>query len=110
MDLSQRLENVAVLGAAGKMGSGISLLLAKELARTRLTPEGQGRTYRLALIDVSETALDGLSSGEGDLEPQDVLSLVQLGEGDGHGLEGCPGSVGARLLPVQDGKGVSSAE
>jgi len=62
MDLSERLQNVAVLGAAGKMGSGISLLLAKELARTRLSPEGQGKVYRLALIDVSEGALDGLMS------------------------------------------------
>jgi len=60
MNLSERLENVAVLGAAGKMGSGISLLLAKELARTRLTPEGKGKVYRLALIDVNEAGLDGL--------------------------------------------------
>jgi 3-hydroxyacyl-CoA dehydrogenase len=60
MNLSERLENVAILGAAGKMGSGIALLLAKELAATRLTPEGKDKIYRLALIDVSETALDGL--------------------------------------------------
>jgi 3-hydroxyacyl-CoA dehydrogenase len=60
MDLSERLENVAVLGAAGKMGSGIALLLAKEMARTQLTPEGQGKVYRLALIDVNEAALNGL--------------------------------------------------
>jgi 3-hydroxyacyl-CoA dehydrogenase len=37
MDLTERLQNVAVLGAAGKMGSGIALLLTKELARTRLS-------------------------------------------------------------------------
>jgi 3-hydroxyacyl-CoA dehydrogenase len=60
MDLSQRLQNVAVIGAAGKMGSGIALLLAKELARTKLTSEGKGKTYRLALIDLNEEALDGL--------------------------------------------------
>jgi 3-hydroxyacyl-CoA dehydrogenase len=60
MHLSERLENVAVIGAAGKMGSGISLLLTKELARTRLTPEGKGKTYRLTLIDVSHEALGGL--------------------------------------------------
>jgi len=60
MELSERLQNVAVLGAAGKMGSGISLLLAQELARTKLTPEGRGKVFRLALIDVSEPALDGL--------------------------------------------------
>jgi 3-hydroxyacyl-CoA dehydrogenase len=60
MDLSQRLQDVAVIGAAGKMGSGITLLLAKELARARLTPEGRGKTYRLVAVDVSESALDGL--------------------------------------------------
>jgi 3-hydroxyacyl-CoA dehydrogenase len=62
MDLTERLQNVAVLGAAGKMGSGISLLLAQEMARTRLTPEGKGKVFRLALVDVSEAALDGLLS------------------------------------------------
>lgn len=60
MNLSERLENTAVIGAAGKMGSGITLLLTRELARTRLSPEAKGRVYRLALIDVSEAALDGL--------------------------------------------------
>ncbi|MFH0944796.1 MAG: 3-hydroxyacyl-CoA dehydrogenase family protein [Planctomycetota bacterium] len=60
MNLSERLENVAVLGAAGKMGSGITLLLAQELARVRLSPEGKGRVHRLTLVDVSEAALDGL--------------------------------------------------
>ncbi len=60
MDLAERLENAAVLGAAGKMGSGIALLLAKELARTRLTAEGRGKTYCLTLIDVSDEALQGL--------------------------------------------------
>lgn len=60
MNLSERLENTAVIGAAGKMGSGITLLLTKELARTRLTSEGAGKVYRLALVDISEAALDGL--------------------------------------------------
>lgn len=60
MNLPERLEHVAVLGAAGKMGSGIALLLTKELARTRLSPEGKGKLYRLVLIDVNEAALDGL--------------------------------------------------
>jgi 3-hydroxyacyl-CoA dehydrogenase len=60
MNLTERLQNVAVLGAAGKMGSGIALLLAQEMARTRLTPEGKGKVFRLALIDLNEAALDGL--------------------------------------------------
>ncbi len=60
MDLDTRLENVAVLGAAGKMGSGIALLLAQEMAKQKLKPENKDRTYVLHLIDVSESALTGL--------------------------------------------------
>jgi len=60
MDLSDRLQNVAVLGAAGKMGSGISLLLARDLAMTKLAPENKDKVYRLALLDLNEAALDGL--------------------------------------------------
>ena len=62
MDLSARLENVTVLGAAGKMGSGIALLLAAEMAKEKLKPENKGRTYALHAIDVSEEALSGLLS------------------------------------------------
>ncbi|MFH2000269.1 MAG: 3-hydroxyacyl-CoA dehydrogenase family protein [Planctomycetota bacterium] len=60
MSLSERLEHSAVIGAAGKMGSGISLLLTQELARLSLSPEGKGKLYRLALIDVNEASLSGL--------------------------------------------------
>ncbi len=60
MDLDTRLENVAVLGAAGKMGSGIALLLAQEMARAKLKPENKDRTYVLHVIDVNEDALSGL--------------------------------------------------
>ncbi len=62
MDLGTRLERVAVLGAAGKMGSGIALLLAQEMARLSLRPENKDRTYVLHLIDVDEGALSGLIS------------------------------------------------
>lgn len=82
MDLSERLENVAVLGAAGKMGSGISLLLTRELARTKLTPEGKGKVFRLALIDMNETALDGLMSY---LRAQ-LLKIAEKSVGDLRGL------------------------
>ena len=58
MDLNDRLQNVAVVGAAGKMGSGISLLLALELAYRAL--EHPGGTYVLNLIDMNDTALQGL--------------------------------------------------
>lgn len=58
MDLNTRLQNVTVIGAAGKMGSGISLLLAIELAYRAL--ENKDRTYLLNLVDVSDAALQGL--------------------------------------------------
>ncbi|UCD05886.1 MAG: 3-hydroxyacyl-CoA dehydrogenase family protein [candidate division WOR-3 bacterium] len=60
MDLDQRLQNVTIIGAAGKMGSGIGVLIAQEMARLKLVPENKGNIYRLNLVDVSEEALDGL--------------------------------------------------
>ncbi|MFH1502152.1 MAG: 3-hydroxyacyl-CoA dehydrogenase family protein [Candidatus Eisenbacteria bacterium] len=62
MDLDTRLERVAVLGAAGKMGSGIALLLAAEMAMQKIKPENKDRTYVLHAIDVSDDALCGLIS------------------------------------------------
>jgi 3-hydroxyacyl-CoA dehydrogenase len=62
MDLNARLENVTVLGAAGKMGSGIVLLVATEMAKQKLKPENKGKAYALHAIDVSEEALSGLLS------------------------------------------------
>jgi len=58
MDLNTRLQNVAVVGAAGKMGSGIALLLALELAYRAL--EQKDRTFVLNLIDMNDAALQGL--------------------------------------------------
>lgn len=60
MNLDERLENVAVIGAAGKMGSGIGVLIAQEMAKLKLNSENRDRVYRLTLIDISERALDGL--------------------------------------------------
>lgn len=60
MNLDERLENVSVIGAAGKMGSGIAVLIAQEMARLKMKPENKDRVYRLNLIDASEKALDGL--------------------------------------------------
>jgi len=73
MELDKRLENVTVIGAAGKMGSGIALLLAQEMARACLQPENKGRLFRLNLLDVSDAALAGLM---GYLRTQ----LVKAGE------------------------------
>lgn len=60
MSLNDRLENVAVLGAGGKMGSGISLLLAQEMTLQKLQPENRRRNYQLTLMDVNPEALQGL--------------------------------------------------
>jgi len=57
MDLERRLQNVAVLGAGGKMGRGIALLLAREMTIQKLK---NNQPHQLVLIDVSTAALDGL--------------------------------------------------
>ncbi len=58
MNLDERLQNVAVIGAAGKMGSGIAALLSQEMLRLKL--ENPDKIYQLNLIDVSVKGLEGL--------------------------------------------------
>ena len=58
MNLDERLENVSVIGAAGKMGSGIAVLIAQEMAKLKV--KNKDKIYRLNLIDVNDAALDGL--------------------------------------------------
>jgi 3-hydroxyacyl-CoA dehydrogenase len=58
MNLDDRLKNVTVVGAAGKMGSGISLLLAQELAWRAL--EKKDAPYILNLVDLNDATLQGL--------------------------------------------------
>ena len=60
MKYEERLQNVTVLGAAGKMGSGILLLTAVEMADLSLMPENKGKTFVLNAVDVSDEALHGL--------------------------------------------------
>jgi 3-hydroxyacyl-CoA dehydrogenase len=60
MTYADRLENVAVLGAAGKMGSGIVLLTAIEMADLGLDPANKSRGFALHAVDISEKALSGL--------------------------------------------------
>ena len=60
MSYVDRLEKVAVLGAGGKMGSGIVLLTALEMADLGLDPANASRDFALHAIDVSEPALTGL--------------------------------------------------
>jgi len=60
MNLDERLQNVTVLGAGGKMGSGISLLLAQEMTFRKLGNES--KDYTLNLIDANPDALTGLQN------------------------------------------------
>ncbi len=60
MDYVEKFKNVSVLGAAGKMGSGILMLTAFEMADLSLKPENKGKTFILHAIDVSQEALSGL--------------------------------------------------
>lgn len=60
MDLTKQMQRVAVVGAGGKMGSGISLLLAQEITLQSLQPEHVGTNFQLTLMDISADALDGL--------------------------------------------------
>ena len=60
MTYEERLQNVSVLGAAGKMGSGILLLTAIEMADLSLKPENKGKAFVLNAIDISPVGLSGL--------------------------------------------------
>ncbi len=60
MNYEKKLQNVTVLGAAGKMGSGILLLTAVEMADLQLKPENRSKNFALNAIDVSPAALTGL--------------------------------------------------
>lgn len=60
MEYSSRLQNVTVLGAAGKMGSGILLLTALEMADQMLRPENKGKSFVLHAVDLAPTGLSGL--------------------------------------------------
>ncbi len=62
MDLDTRLQKVSVIGAAGKMGSGISLLLAREMTNSWInnTTSSDNPSYKLILMDTNQQALEGL--------------------------------------------------
>jgi 3-hydroxyacyl-CoA dehydrogenase len=60
MTYDERLQHVSVLGAAGKMGSGILLLTALEMADLSMKPANKGKTFVLNAIDVSDEALAGV--------------------------------------------------
>lgn len=60
MNYDERLRNVTVLGAAGKMGSGILLLTAVEMADLSLKKENVGKPFCLNAMDLSHEGLAGL--------------------------------------------------
>ncbi len=60
MNYDERLSNVSILGAAGKMGSGILLLTANEMAELSLRKENADKVFILNAIDISDKALSGL--------------------------------------------------
>lgn len=60
MEYIQRIQKVSVLGAAGKMGSGILLLTAIEMADQMLKPENKDKSFVLNAIDTSDEGLSGL--------------------------------------------------
>jgi len=60
MNYEERLQHVAVLGAAGKMGSGILLLTSVEMADLSLKSENRDKDFVLHAVDVSPKLLSGL--------------------------------------------------
>jgi len=60
MNYTEKLQNVTVLGAAGKMGSGILLLTAIEMTDLSLKPENKGKLFVLNAMDTSSEGLKGL--------------------------------------------------
>lgn len=60
MTYYERLQNVTIIGAAGKMGSGITLLTAVEMADVSLMPENRSKKFVLNALDLNKDALKGL--------------------------------------------------
>ncbi len=60
MEYASKLSNVSILGAAGKMGSGILLLMAQELFDLSRQPEHSRLEFRINAIDVSEEGLNAV--------------------------------------------------
>ncbi len=60
MTFNKRFKNVAILGAAGKMGSGILYLNTLYLSQLKLTPEYSNQTFVINAIDQSHEQLNGL--------------------------------------------------
>lgn len=59
-EYAQNLQEVSVIGAGGKMGAGITLLLSLELMELSQVPENKHLSFNLHAIDLSNKALQGL--------------------------------------------------
>lgn len=57
---ANRFKHVTVLGAAGKMGSGILLLTALEMVALKRDPENQSAEFSLYAMDISDKGLQGV--------------------------------------------------
>ena len=64
MKVNEAIQKVAVLGAGGKMGRGIALVLLKHMAKAALDSEAD---FELVLMDTQQEALDTL---KGYFKPQ----------------------------------------
>lgn len=62
MTYEERIQNVTIIGSAGKMGSGIVLLTAIEMTDLSLMPANKDKKYTLNALDLSKDALNGLLS------------------------------------------------
>jgi len=60
MNYLEKIQNVTIIGAAGKMGSGILLLTSMEMTDLSLRPENKGKQFTLYALDISQQALSGL--------------------------------------------------
>ena len=60
MGYSDKLKKVSILGAGGKMGSGILLLTALEMAELSMIEGNKGEEFNLVAIDVSTENLKGV--------------------------------------------------
>jgi 3-hydroxyacyl-CoA dehydrogenase len=81
MNYTDRLRKVSILGAGGKMGSGILLLTAQEMADHSMMPENRGKQFSLTAIDVSEENLKGVKNYlSGQVRKTAEKSIVRLRE------------------------------
>jgi len=81
MNYTDRLSKVCIIGAGGKMGSGILLLTAQEMADLSMMPENKGKEFRLTAIDVSAENLKGVRNYlRGQIRKTAEKSIVRLRE------------------------------